>query len=171
MKITDRSTFLPPHASLSVSRFQRRRRVAAPPAAPSRPFRRASCPPAAFLASRGTSTTLWSHLPSCCPPPLLDTTRTMRVPPPSRRPRVASACGAPNLPSLSRRSTRGTLSSHSAPQTTSSLFLPTHSPEPPPPSASSPAKPRRGDTTSRLLYPKPNPLIKHSSSHEALKPV
>ena len=41
----------------------------------------------------------------------------------------------------------------------------------PPPSASSPAKPRRGDTTSRLLYPKPNPLIEHSSSHEALKPV
>ena len=40
-----------------------------------------------------------------------------------------------------------------------------------PPSASSPAKPRRGDTTSRLLYPKPNPLIEHSSSHEALKPV
>ena len=41
----------------------------------------------------------------------------------------------------------------------------------PPPSASSPAKPRRGDTTSRLLHPKPNPLIEHPSSHEALKPV
>ena len=162
MEIPFRSLSSSP-ASLSALSHRRQRHAAR---------RRAGSPPAKSdfaSASRGAPTRFWTQLParwSSLPSPR--PRRSFARPPPRhRRGEPAAAPRTPNSRALRNPEHRSLLFP--------SLFFgrsPLQKPRTePPPSASSPAKPRRGDTTSRPLYPKPNPLIEHSSSHEALKPV